>query len=99
MDVAGKPWVDIGVQSVNEQGSKQDTKTDKDGNYIFHNLKAGVYSVFVQLPAPNKPYEDKVQVQSGTGSAPELQLQRHPGETGHAGGRADQKAGRRKSQI
>ncbi len=65
MDVAGKPWADIGVQSVSDQGSKQDAKTDKDGNYSFHNLKAGVYSVFVQLPAPNKPYEDKVQVQSG----------------------------------
>jgi tetratricopeptide (TPR) repeat protein len=65
MDVAGKPWVDIGVQSVNEQGSKQDAKTDKDGNYIFHNLKAGIYSIFVQLPAPNKPFEQKVQVQGG----------------------------------
>jgi tetratricopeptide (TPR) repeat protein len=42
-----------------------DTKTDKDGNYTFHNLKTGVYSVFVQLPAPNPPYEVKAQVQSG----------------------------------
>lgn len=65
LDVAGKPWVGIGIQSVNDQGSKADAKTDKDGNYAFHNLKTGVYSVFVQLPAPNKPYEDKVQVQSG----------------------------------
>jgi tetratricopeptide (TPR) repeat protein len=64
MDVAGKPWVAIGVQLVSDQGAKVDTKTDKDGNYVFHNLKAGIYSVFVQLPAPNKPYEDKVQVQS-----------------------------------
>jgi tetratricopeptide (TPR) repeat protein len=65
LDVAGKPWVGMGVQIVSDQGSKQDAKTDKDGNYSFHNLKPGVYSVFVQLPAPNKPYEDKVQVQSG----------------------------------
>jgi tetratricopeptide (TPR) repeat protein len=65
IDVAGKPWVGIGIQSVNDQGSKADTKTDKDGNYAFHNLKTGIYSIFVQLPAPNKPYEEKTQVQSG----------------------------------
>ena len=65
LDIAGKPWVGMGVQVVSDQGSKQEAKTDKDGNYSFHNLKPGVYSVFVQLPAPNKPYEDKVQVQSG----------------------------------
>jgi tetratricopeptide (TPR) repeat protein len=65
MDVAGKPWAEIGIELVSDQGAKQNTKTDKDGNYIFHNLKAGVYSVFIQLPAPNKPYEVKIQVQSG----------------------------------
>ena len=65
LDVAGKPWAEIGIQVVNDQGAKSDTKTDKDGNYILHNLKSGVYSVFVQLPAPNKPYEVKTQVASG----------------------------------
>jgi tetratricopeptide (TPR) repeat protein len=65
LDVTGKPWADMGMQIVNDQGVKQDTKTDKSGNYSFRNLKPGVYSVFVILPAPNKPYESKVQVQSG----------------------------------
>jgi tetratricopeptide (TPR) repeat protein len=65
MDIAAKPWADMGIQIVSDQGAKQDTKTDKDGNFIFHNLKAGVYSVLVILPAPNKPYETKVQVQNG----------------------------------
>jgi tetratricopeptide (TPR) repeat protein len=65
LDVGGKPWAEIGIQAVNDQGAKVDTKTDKDGNYTFHNLKSGVYSVFVQLPAPNPPYEVKAQVQSG----------------------------------
>ena len=65
IDVAGKPWAGIGIQIVNDQGAKQDAKTDKDGNFTFHNLRAGIYSVFVQLPAPNKPFESKVQVQSG----------------------------------
>jgi tetratricopeptide (TPR) repeat protein len=65
MDVAGKPWVGIGIQLVSDQGNKMDTKTDTNGNYAFRGLKPGVYSVFVQLPAPNKPFESKVQVQTG----------------------------------
>ncbi|HEY8714329.1 MAG TPA: tetratricopeptide repeat protein [Candidatus Acidoferrum sp.] len=65
LDITGKPWVDIGIQAVNDQGSKAETKTDKDGGYIFHNLKPGIYSVFVVLPSPNKPYELKLQVQAG----------------------------------
>jgi len=30
------------MQSVSDQGAKQETKTDKDGRYAFHNLRAGV---------------------------------------------------------
>jgi tetratricopeptide (TPR) repeat protein len=65
IDVAGKPWVEIGVQAVNEQGAKQETKTDKDGNFMFRNLRAGIYVVRVVLPAPNQPYETNCRVQSG----------------------------------
>jgi len=57
LDVAGKPWADMGVQAVSDQGAKSETKRIKDGNYVFSHLRAGVYSVFVLLPAPNKPYE------------------------------------------
>jgi tetratricopeptide (TPR) repeat protein len=64
LDVTGKPWADMGIQLVSDQGQKQETKTDKSGNYSFRGVKPGVYSVFVILPAPNKPYESKVQVQS-----------------------------------
>jgi tetratricopeptide (TPR) repeat protein len=65
LDVTGKPWGDMGIRVVSDQGVKQETKTDKDGNFTVHNLKPGIYSVFVILPAPNKPYESKVQVQDG----------------------------------
>jgi tetratricopeptide (TPR) repeat protein len=65
LDVAGKPWADMGVQAVSDQGVKTDVKTDKDGNYVIPHLKSGTYSVFVQLPAPNKPYEGVVKVSSG----------------------------------
>ena len=66
MDIVGKPWADIGVQIVNDQGAKQDTKTDKDGNYTFRNLRSGVYVIRVTLPGQNQPFEDRVQVQTGT---------------------------------
>lgn len=66
LDVAGKPWADIGLQATSDQGAKADTRTDKDGNFSFRNLKYGVYTVAVILPAPNPPYEAaKVQVHSG----------------------------------
>lgn len=65
IDVAGKPWVDIGVQAVSDQGVKTEAKTDKDGNYVIPHLKSGSYSVFVQLPAPNKPYEGVVRISAG----------------------------------
>ena len=65
MDVVGKPWVDITVQAVSEQGAKQETKTDKDGKYAIRNLRTGIYSVFIVLPAPNQPYELKTRVQGG----------------------------------
>ncbi|MDP9338550.1 MAG: tetratricopeptide repeat protein [Acidobacteriota bacterium] len=65
MDVAGKPWAAIEIQIVSDQGAKLETKTDKDGNYSFRNLKSGIYNLFVQLPAPNKPYEGRIQVQGG----------------------------------
>jgi tetratricopeptide (TPR) repeat protein len=62
LDVTGKPWADLGIQAVSDQGAKSDTKTDKDGNFVIHGLRNGVFTVFVQLPAPNKPYEVKVRV-------------------------------------
>jgi Flp pilus assembly protein TadD len=65
LDVTGKPWADMPIQLVSDQGVKQDTKTDKSGNYSFRGVKSGVYSVIVTLPAPNKPYETKLQVQNG----------------------------------
>jgi tetratricopeptide (TPR) repeat protein len=66
LDVEGKPWAGITMQSVSDQGVKQETKTDKDGNYSFHNLRTGIYHVFTVLPAPNKPFDTETNVRSGT---------------------------------
>ena len=66
MDITGKPWPDMGIQAVSDQGAKAETKTDKDGKYSVRNLRAGVYTVSVILPAPNKPFEVQCRVQGGT---------------------------------
>lgn len=68
LDVNGKPWAEMTVQAVSDQGAKSETKTDKDGSYAFHNLRAGVYTVSVILPAPNKPFEMPTRVQAGQSS-------------------------------
>ncbi|GAC1679439.1 MAG: hypothetical protein PVS2B2_17200 [Candidatus Acidiferrum sp.] len=65
LDVQGKPWAEMTIQAVSDQGTKSETKTDKDGNYAIHNLRGGVYTVDIQLPAPNKPYEVQCRVQAG----------------------------------
>lgn len=65
VDVAGKPWAEIGMQAVSDQGAKQETKADSSGKYSIRNLRPGIYSVFVVLPAPNPPYEIKCQVKGG----------------------------------
>jgi tetratricopeptide (TPR) repeat protein len=50
LDLDGKPWENLGVTIVSDQGSKLDTKTDAKGKYEFHNLRSGVYTLTVQLP-------------------------------------------------
>ena len=82
MDITGKPWADLTIQTVNDQGGKQETKTDKDGNYTFRNLKSGVYTVVVQLPAPNKPYEAQCRVSGGAEAKVDLNFRDIAGKQG-----------------
>ena len=68
MDVNGKPWADVGIRAVSDQGAKQETKTDSAGKFTVPNLRSGIYTVFVLFPPPNdkqQPYEAKVRVQGG----------------------------------
>jgi tetratricopeptide (TPR) repeat protein len=65
MDVEGKPWPEIAIQIVSDQGSKAETKTDKSGNFSFHNLRSGLYDVSIVLPQPNQPYKSQTRVQAG----------------------------------
>lgn len=68
LDVAGKPWANLPVQIVSDQGQKNEAKTDSSGKFAFHNLRSGVYEVFLELPAPNQPYQVQVAVRGGQDS-------------------------------
>lgn len=72
LDVVGKPWFNVPMTAVSDQGAKQETKTDADGKYEFHNLRPGIYHVYVILPAPNKPYDMQIQVASSNDSKADL---------------------------
>lgn len=50
LDLEGKPWENLGVTIVSDQGTKFETKTDAKGKYEFHNLRSGTYTLTVQLP-------------------------------------------------
>jgi tetratricopeptide (TPR) repeat protein len=56
LDVAAKPWADIPVQIVSDQGVKLDTKTDVKGRYSFNNLRYGMYTINLTLPGQAQPY-------------------------------------------
>jgi len=56
LDVAGKPWAEIPIQVVSDQGAKLETKTDKNGKYSFNHLRPGTYVLSVTLPGQKDPY-------------------------------------------
>ena len=68
LDVTGKPWAEVGIRSVSDQGTKQETKTDSGGKFSLPNLRTGIYTVYIVFPPPNDkqaPYEVKCRVQNG----------------------------------
>src|SRR6266404_2332954 len=66
LDVAGKPWADIPVQIVSDQGAKLDTKTDAKGRYSFNDIRLCMYTLSITLPGQAQPYVGG-QVKAGAG--------------------------------
>ena len=78
MDVNGKPWADVLIRAVSDQGAKQETKTDSAGKFSLPNLRAGIYTIFIVFPPPNDkqaPYEAKCRVQSGEDAKVDINFQ------------------------
>jgi len=102
MDVNGKPWADVVIRAVSDQGAKQEIKTDSGGKFSLPNLRSGIYSVFVVFPPPNDkqaPYETKCRVQSGEDAKVDINFQDVVAKQGAAAQEQVKKAEEAKSKM
>jgi len=74
LDITAKPWAGLTIQIVSDQGGKAETKTDKEGNFAFRNLKTGEYHVDIVFPPPNQnvPYDVHIRVLGGAATRVDL---------------------------
>ena len=102
IDVNGKPWAEVTIRAVSEQGAKQESKTDGGGKFSLLNVRAGIYSVFIVFPAPNDkqaPYETKCRVQSGEDAKVDLNFKDIVAKQGAAAQEQVKKAEEAKSKM
>jgi len=102
LDVNGKPWPEVSIRAVSDQGAKQETKTDAGGKYSVPNLRAGVYTVFIVFPPPNDkqaPYEVKCRVQGGEEAKVDLNFQEIVAKQGAAAQEQVKKAEEAKTKL
>jgi tetratricopeptide (TPR) repeat protein len=102
MDVNGKPWAEVTIRSVSDQGAKQETKTDSGGKFSLPNVRAGIYDVFIVFPPPNDkqaPYQVKVRVQTGEDAKVDLNFQEIVAKQGAAAQEQVKKAEEAKSKL
>ncbi|HXN24436.1 MAG TPA: tetratricopeptide repeat protein [Candidatus Dormibacteraeota bacterium] len=65
LDQAGKPFPDVTLSFVNDQGMKYEVKTDKDGRYNSRNMRPGVYILTVKVK-DQKVWETNLRADAGT---------------------------------
>jgi tetratricopeptide (TPR) repeat protein len=70
IDFDGKPWANMPVTLVSDQGAKQTTNTDADGKYVFNNLRTGKYTVSVHPPQVKDAFTTVMEVHGGTEGPP-----------------------------
>jgi tetratricopeptide (TPR) repeat protein len=102
LDVSGKPWADVGIRSVSDQGAKQETKTDSAGKFSIPNLRTGIYDVLIVFPPPNDkqpPYAVKVRVQSGEDAKADVNFQEVVAKQGAAAQEQVRKAEEAKNKL
>jgi tetratricopeptide (TPR) repeat protein len=59
LDLEGKPWPNLTIVFISQQGRQSQTKTDKNGNFHIMGLDAGTCTVRILIPGQEKPYESK----------------------------------------
>lgn len=65
LSIEGKPWPELGLRFVGEQGQKMETKTDKNGKFFVRNLRSGVYTIQFLIPNQPQPYEQVRRLSAG----------------------------------
>jgi tetratricopeptide (TPR) repeat protein len=98
IDLEGKPMANFPVKIKSDQGTTQETKTDADGKYQFNNLRAGKYTVTVQLPNVKDPFNVVTEVHSGNETPPvswnfkDILEKQNPGAAAEIKKQAEEKA-------
>jgi tetratricopeptide (TPR) repeat protein len=100
LDVVAKPWADVPVHIVSDQGTKTDSKTDKNGKYSFNNLRTGDYTISLDLPGQAEPYvAGKVKVGAGQNVPVDLNFKDIVGKQGKEYEAAKQKQEEEKQKF
>ena len=70
IDFDGKPWANMPVTIISDQGAKQTTNTDADGKFTFSNLRTGKYTVSVHPPQVKDAFTTVLEVHGGSETPP-----------------------------
>lgn len=93
LDQNGKPFPDVTLTFVNDQGTKYEVKTDKDGRYNSRNMRPGVYTLTVKVK-DQKVWETNLRAEGGTPTQKDINFK----ELVAQGGAAAQEAAKKQEE-
>lgn len=93
LDQTGKPFPDVTLTFVNDQGTKYEVKTDKDGKYNSRNMRPGVYILTVKVK-DQKVWETNVRAEGGAPTQKDINFK----ELVAQGGAAAQEAAKKQEE-
>lgn len=93
LDQTGKPFPDVTLTFVNDQGTKYEVKTDRDGRYNSRNMRPGVYTLTVKVK-DQKVWETNLRAEGGTPTQKDINFK----ELVAQGGAAAQEAAKKQEE-
>lgn len=93
LDQTGKPFPDVTLTFVNDQGTKYEVKTDKDGRYNSRNMRPGVYVLTVKVK-DQKVWETNLRAEGGAPTQKDINFK----ELVAQGGAAAQEAAKKQEE-
>lgn len=98
LDQTGKPFPDVTLTFVNEQGTKYEVKTDKDGRYNSRNMRPGVYTLTVKVK-DQKVWETNLRAEGGTPTQKNINFKELVAQGGAAAQEAAKKQDEEKTKF